>query len=510
MVQNIFENNKRIAQNTFFLYLRMLFGLGLSLYTARIVINALGVENYGIYNVVAGFVSMFSFLNATMSGCSSRFITFEIGKPNGNIQRVFTASFTMHCIIAVIFIIICETIGEWFLYNKLVIPTEKMFEAGILFQLSVFSMALNITQVPFTASIVAHEKMGVYAYFEIINILFRLINVYLLLYVDYNKLLMYGIFEFCTSIIMLILYRTYSIKKISHCRMRLKWDYPIIKPMLSFSLWDLYGNLSVMGRTQGVNMLLNIFFGVVINAATGIATRVQGIVMGFASNIQTAFRPQIIKYYANGDYDNSCKLIYKASFYTYTLLLILSLPIILETNYIFRIWLGVFPQYTVDFCRLTLIFNMVTNFGGIIMIGIHSSGKIRRSSLINGTLYLSVIPLTYISFKFNIFGPTFPYILNLIVCAICLLLNISYLQLYTNSIFNFKSYFTHVIVKCMYITLIGVFFPLLIYYKLNESFTRLVMIVLLDISIIPICLYTLLLTAKERKTINSYIKRKLK
>lgn len=341
-------NNHLIAKNTIFLYVRMLLSMGIYLYTTRVVLSILGVEDYGIYNVVGGLVAMFSFLNATMSGATSRFITFELGKNSSKLQTVFSVALTIHIIIALIVFLIGETFGVWFLENELTIPATKMYEAKWLLQFSIMTMIFSFTQVPYNASIIAHEKMNVYAYFELVNVGLKLLSVYLLLIIDTNKLIFYGAIVMLTQIGVTLLYRLYCINKWEHCKFKLSLDREFLRPLLSYSGWDLFGNASLVARTQGVNILLNIFFGAVMNAAAGIAMQVQTAAMSFATNVMTAFRPQIVKTYATKSYSEMINLISLGSIITYILYLIIVTPLIFEMDFILHIWLKEVPDYEND------------------------------------------------------------------------------------------------------------------------------------------------------------------
>ena len=292
---NTSANNKRIAKNTAFLYLRMFISMAVSLYTSRIVLQTLGVEDFGVYNVVGGVVAMFSFINATMSTATSRFLTFEIGK--GNQQRLndtFNASFWVHVIIAIIVVVLCETIGIWFITNKMVIPEGREFATQVVFQLSIIAAVISITQVPYNATIIAHEKMNIYAYIELVNVFLKLGIVYFLMISSFDKLILYAVMTLLVNACVMMFYRYYGKRKFKECKISRKLQWDIIKPMLNFSCWDLYGNLSVTARTQGVAMLLNVFFGPIMNAAEAISTQVQTAVIAFASNVNTAVRPQIV------------------------------------------------------------------------------------------------------------------------------------------------------------------------------------------------------------------------
>lgn len=408
----------------------MFLTMAISIYSSRVVLNVLGVEDYGIYNVVGGVVAMFSFLNGSMSSASARFLTMELRCKDGNVQRMFSGSVTVHLIVAVIVFLLAETVGLWFLENKLIIPPERFNTARIIYQLSVLSAIRNITQVPYNALIIANEKFDVYAYIEILNVLLRLGILFVLPLINMDKLLLYGILVFSIALLIALIYRIY-------CRMRFPdstkfticKDKPLLKEMLSFSGWDLYGNMSVMARTQGVNMLLNMFFGPILNAAAGIATAVQGAVGAFASNVMTAVKPQIFKRYAAGEYESAIFLMTYYTKFSFILLSLLSLPLILETEYILKIWLKIVPDYAVSFCRLTLLFNLSANISSSLMSVIHATGKIKKSSLINGTLYLSVIPITYFLFRSGS-SPIIPFLFNVILVCGGFTLNSLYLGKY--------------------------------------------------------------------------------
>lgn len=287
------DKNKRIAKNTFYLYIRMLFSMVISLYTSRVVLNTLGVEDFGIYNVVAGVISMFSFLNTSMSGAVSRFFAYEIGTNNWkHLQNTFSSALTIHLIIALLLMLLSETLGLWFLQNKLVIPENRILAANIIYQFSIFTSMIAIIQVPYVAMIMAYERMSVYACIEIINVLLKLVIVISLIYITFDKLIIYGLLLLISTLLISVIYGTYCIRKIDSCRFCLFGDKKLIYSMFTFSGWDLYGNASVLARTQGVNILLNMFFGAVLNAASGIASQIQTAVMSFAGSVLSAVRPQ--------------------------------------------------------------------------------------------------------------------------------------------------------------------------------------------------------------------------
>jgi len=454
----------------------MLLTMGVSLYTSRIVLATLGVGDFGIYGVVGGVISIFSFLNSSMSGATSRFLTFALGKGDRDeAQRTFSAALTIHILIALFILILAETVGLWFLENKLVIPPERMSVARFVYQLSIISTIINITQVPYNATIIAHERMNVYAYVEILNTCLKLGIVYLLVIGHWDKLLLYAVLTLVVSIFIRVIYRSYCNKQFEESKYKFEWNKKLIYPMLSFSGWDLYGNLSVIARTQGVNMLLNIFFGTLFNAANSVAVQVQSAVLSFASNIITAVRPQIIKNYATQNYQYMIKLALTTSKYIYLLLLILALPLILEMNFVLNIWLKNVPPYAVSFCRWTLIFIFFSTQSNILVSTINATGNNKRPSLINGTLYLSVIPVSYLAFKWGA-TPEIPYICNILFVFIGMMSNAYTLKLHISQ-FSIKDFVFKVLCICFFITVISFGVSFYVKQSMQESFWRFAMVV---------------------------------
>lgn len=496
--------NKRIAKNTLMLYVRMFFSMAISLFTSRVVLQTLGVEDYGVYNVVGGIVGLIAFLNASMSGATSRFITFELGKGNiEKLQKVFSSAMIVHVFIAIIVLLFAETFGIWFLNNKLVIPEGSMTAAHWVFQFSIISTIVGITQCPYSASIMAYEKMGIYAYFAILTSIFQLLIVYLLVITESNKLILYGALTLFVSVFMAMCYRIYCIKKLPGCRFSFVWDKNLLKTMLSFSGWDLYGNLSVMARGQGIIMLVNMFFGVVANTACGIANQVQSAVGAFSSNVIAAIRPQIIKSYANADYKYMMRLIYSGCRIVFVLILLLSMPILIETHFVLNTWLGHVPQYTVWMCRLTLMFIFVSNLSYIMVTGVHATGDIRRPSFINGTLYLSVVPITYIAYKLGS-SLYIPFILNVVFVFIGALSNLYTVKLFV-PVASFSDFIVRVTMRCILLAITASLIPLIISYEMQEGWLRFILVTLLAVLSVSILGYFIVFEKTERDFAKSYI-----
>ncbi|GAA6255764.1 MATE family efflux transporter [Bacteroides sp. f07] len=506
-MQYISQNNKRIAKNTLLLYIRMFISMAVSLYTSRVILHTLGIDDYGIYNVVGGVVAMFSFINSTMSGATSRFLTYALGKENiCELRDTFSSSFWVHTIIALIVFLLSETIGLWFLTSKMVIAENRMFAAHVVFQLSVLSTLISITQVPYNASIIAHEKMNVYAYVELVNVFLKLGTLYLLVILPLDKLIIYAILVLMVGAGIAMYYRYYCICHFKECHVLRKYSPEIVKPMLSFSGWDLYGNLSVTARTQGVAMLINIFFGPAMNAAAGIATNVQGAVGAFANNINTAVRPQIIKYYAQNHYEEMSGLINNSCKMNYLLMMMIIVPILGEIDYILKLWLGVVPEQTSYFCLFTMLFCLFSNVSYLIVAGIHATGKIKRPSLINGTLYLLVMPISY--FAFSLGGNAWiSYAFNFCAVILGMLSNAWTLHMYC-PVYKVNTFVCDVLLRCLLISVLPVLIIYLLHVNIEEGFFRLVLTVLSTLICLGVTGWYALLSKDMRVSITIKIVKK--
>lgn len=489
-------DSKRIARNALFLYVRMFFSLSISLLTSRVILRTLGIEDFGVYGLVAGIISLFSFLNTSMSGATSRFLAYELEKgTRESLQKIFSGAMTIHCFIALSILFLGETIGFWFLHNKLVIPPERCFATDVIYQISIFSSIITVIQVPYNAMIMANERMNIYAYVEMLNVTLKLLIVYLLLIISGDKLIVYGLLLLAVTLLIFMIYRLYCIRRLSACHFSLIRNWQILRPMLLFSGWDLYGNASTLARTQGVNMLLNIFFGTVLNAASGIATQVQGAVMSFANNVLVAFRPQIIKSYAAGEYDRMISYINKAAGYTTLLLLLFTIPLIAEAEFVLTVWLGEWPAYTAILVRCVLIFNLFANLSSVVICGIHATGNIKRPSLINGTLYLSVIPIAYIAYCFGM-PPQSAFIYNIVAVICGMVSNVWTLHLYVKS-FSMH-YYASIFLKNLFIGLSAYCSAICMRICMPECWCRLLCVIVISTAIIISLAYGIVLSASER------------
>ena len=469
------ENTKRIAKNTIVLYIRMFFSMAVSLYTSRVVLNTLGVEDYGIYNVVGGVVAMFGFINGAMSGATSRFLTYELGRKKYLILKdTFATAIIVHIIIAVLVLCLAETIGLWFLSSKLVIPESRMFAAGCVYQFSVFASILAIIQVPYNACIIAHEKMNIYAYTEILCVLLKLAVVLLLQLSTVDKLILYALLLLIINVIIFSIYKFYSYKAFNETHFEFVWRPKILKSMLSFSFADLYGNASVVLRQQGVNMMLNVFFGPIVNAANGIATTVNTITMRFINNVSTAFRPQIIKRYASNEISEMFRLMKMATMICLILFLTVAIPLILEMEFVLSMWLGQLPQYSANFCRILLAFSFCTIITTILNVGIHATGKIYLISFMSGTIIWLAVPIIYY-FLSNGYSPEVAYACNGVVSIAVLVINSCILK-YNIRQFPILDFWLRGVLKCVLMCSVVFCALYLVYIKLPEGWIRISLI----------------------------------
>lgn len=500
------QKTKIIARNTGFLYLRMLLSMAVSLYTSRIVLQVLGVDDYGVYNVVGGIIAMFGFLNSSMGSATARFITFAIGKNNEpEVRRTFCTAILAHGFIALFIVIIGETVGLWYLNNKMVIPVEARTSAQWLYQFTILSSVISILQVPYNALIIAHERMSVYAYVEILNVFLKLGIVYLLVVVSMNKLVIYGLMTLTITILIFFIYRSYCLKQFKVSHFEFIWDKLKLKEMISFSSIDLYGNCSVIVRTTGISMLINLFFGVVANAALGISNQVQAAVNAFSSNVVSAVRPQIIKSYAKGEFAYMSTLILSLSKVSFIILSILIIPILIETKTILNLWLGEVPEYTIGFVHLTLLFQFFSTMSFIVVTGVHASGDIRWCNFVNGTLYMLTLPIAYVGYKYYHPFAGLPLLLNAIFCMVGCLVNVITVHYYVR-VFSIKRYIGYIYLLCPIITYVCYAAIKYITSYISHDLVRLSTSILLSILFICAFAWLTILNKNEKNLVISLSK----
>lgn len=505
------ENNGRIAKNTILLYLRMFLIMAVTLYTSRVILNVLGIEDFGIYNVVGGIVTMLSFFNNSMATSTQRFLNYEMGKEDkSSLQIIFSSAINVHYIIGIVTVIALETIGLWFVYNKLNIPSEQFNAAIWVFHFSVLSLFISIISTPYNAAIIANEKMGIFAYLSILEVILKLIVVYILLIIPYNKLIIYGFLQLVISFSMRLLYTQYCIKNFKECKYKMQWERKTIKQMFSFTGWMICGCISSMLSSQGVNILINMFFGPIFNAARAIAVQVQHAVNSFNLNFMTAVKPQIIKYYSSGNYEYMYKLVFTASKCSFFLLFILTLPILLYTENILELWLGIVPEYAALFTRLVLIELLISSaYNPIAQIN-QASGKIKNYQMSISYIYFFNFFITYILYKWG--APVYSTFINSVILAfIGLLIRVNILR--KENKFPAKYYLLHIMLPLLPIAAISTLIPLIIKNYLGNSiimvFTNCIFALICSI----ILIWFIGLNKSEKKFINdklSFLYNKIK
>ena len=500
------ENNKRIAKNTLLLYGRMLFAMAISLYTSRVILNTLGVTDYGIYNVVGGVVTMLGFLTGSLGAASSRFITYELGKGDMNVmKRTFGNIKTIHFILAGIVLLLGETIGLWFVLNKLQIPAERMTAAVWVYQFSVLSFILSVISVPYNAAIIAHERMKAFAYIGIIDAVLKLLIVYLLLVVPYDKLIVYAFLFFCIQLFDRIVYGVYSSRHFEETRARCVFDKKMFKEIFSFAVWTMNGNLAVIGYTQGINILLNMFFGPVVNAARGIAVQVQGVVQNFCYNFQMSLNPQLTKSYAQNDLLNMRRLLKISSKFSFFMLFFIALPLMLEAPLVLKWWLGIVPDHTVSFLRLILCSSMLITLSNPLVVSVHATGHIKCFQAIEGTMLLCIVPIAYLLLKFFNIQPEYVFCVHIVVetCTQYARMRIV-LPMISMEV---GDYVKGVVLPILRVIVLAPVIPLIVFYSIDQSVPAFFFICIVSVLSVSTVVYLFGCTANERGILNSRIKK---
>ena len=434
-------SSSRLMKNTLLLYFRMALLMCINLYTSRIVLEVLGIEDFGIFNVVGGLVIMLAFINDSMTVSTRRFLNFELGTGNKKkLHEVFVTSLHIHILISLVIILLSETVGLWFVMEKMVIPEERMTAALWCYHISIFTAVIDILSCPYISAIVAHEKMKSFAYIAILDAVLRLLMVYLLLIFDYDRLIFYAFLYAGEKILIRMVYNIYCVRNFEECKYQLIYNKALFKEMAVFAGWNSWGNFAYVCYTQGLNMILNLFFGPVVNAARGVAVQVQGTIGNFANNFQMAITPQITKTYASGQLEETHQLIYRGSRITFCLMLILCLPIIVETSLIFCVWLNEVPDGAVMFVRLLLVIVIVQKYSSPLATAVSSTGRIKKyESLVNG-LMLTILPISY--WVLSLGGaPWTVFVVYLVVVVLAFILNLYIaLPLIKMSLTNYLKY----------------------------------------------------------------------
>ena len=452
------ENNKRIIKNAVYLYGRQLVIMCISFFSTRIVLEKLGASDYGVNNVVGGFVSMFTMLNSVLQTGTRRFLGLSVGKGNQQQLNVtFSTAVIIHLIIAIIVVIALETFGIWFLNHQLNIDASRMKAANWVFQFSVLTVFLGITQTPYTAAVTIHERFNIYAFMSIFDVVAKLLVLFLLVYVPGDKLIIYSALVASVSVVSIIIYRMYCKKQFLECRSRLSWDKALCKQMLTFSGWGALGHFTVVLNGQGMSILINLFFNTVMNAARGLAGTVNFTIDQFINGFLTAAQPQLVKYYGKGDMPHFYKLIFNVSQYTLFLVALFAVPILLEIDFVLKLWLGNVPQYTSAFIKITIICSLISYSNYMVNYGITAAGRMKELNTLSMPCYLLTLPLVYVVLKIGM-SPIYAYWISSIPPIISFMINLWILRKYTG--FDSRKYFFHVFLKTILLLGVACLLPL--------------------------------------------------
>lgn len=508
-MSTIAENNKRIARNTLVLYFRMAFSLLVSLYTSRVVLNVLGVDDYGTYNVVGGVVVMLSFLNTALSVSTQRFMSFDMGRNDAPLlHTTFSMAFALHLFMALAILVLAETVGLWFLLNKMVFPAGRMQAVQWVYQLSVVTCMLSVTQIPYTAALNAHEHMGIFAYTAIAEQCLKLFVVIMLQWLACDKLIAYALLVFATNVIMLAFYRWYCIKHFAECHLKWRWNKTRLKELLTFSGWNTTIHFATAARTEGVNIVLNLFFGTAVNAARGVGVSVYSAVIGFVNNFIWAMNPQLVKYYAAQNYQAMQQLIVKGSKFSFFLLLVLALPLIFETNFVLTLWLKNPPALATLFCRLILIAALIETLSTLIIYGVLASGRIKRFVLVRSCILVAIPLLSYVGYKwltvpveFCIYAEMGSYVLALVLRP--------WLAKQAFPL-SMRAYLLQSVCPALLVALLSIIPPLLVLHFMPMGWERFIVnCVVCELSALPL-IYYVGMTSHERLKVKTSVVNKLK
>lgn len=471
-MDNHSENTKRIAKNTLMLYGRMLFSMVVSLYTSRVVLNTLGVEDYGIYNVVGGFVAMFSLISSSLSSSVSRFLTFELGKGDmERLKRVFSTSLIIHIGLALIVLIAAETIGLWFVNHKMVIPPERLYAANWVFQASIVSFCFGLLSTPYNASIISHERMSAFAYIGILNVCLKLTIVLFIAHSSwkFDRLIIYSLLLVAVSILLQCIYLIYCRKNFEECCVRFSWDKRYVKEMGAFAGWNFIGCTAALLKDHGVNILLNLSFGPIVNAARGIANTVNGAVGGFAGSFMTALNPQITKSFATNDKRYCFSLVERGSRFSFYIMFLFALPLCLETEFVLTLWLKQYPAHTINFVRLVLIHSLSEIISNTLINLQAATGKIRNYQLAVGGVLLLNFPLSYLALKSGL-SPEYTLIVAIFISACCMMLRLFFLRKLTG--FSMHSFLKNVYLNVICVAFLSCIIPFVVHHFMSYGWSR--------------------------------------
>lgn len=500
------STNVRIVKNTFFLYIQMLLLILVQLYTVPIILKTLGVEDYGIYNVVGGIVTLFAFVSSSLASGSQRFFSFAIGKEDTkSLQTLFSSTLLIYLVIGLIVVIILEAIGLWFLNNKMTIPDSRLYAANWVFHLSIVTFFISVLTIPYNSAIIAHEKMSIYAYVSMFEGGLKLAAALSLKYVPYDYLVSYALFICSISVLVCTIYIVYCNKKFEECRgLNFEWDSSVGKSLVSYSGLNMIGSLALIGRNQGLNIVINLFYGPILNAAHSIAQQINGVLNHFINNVYLAARPQITKYYAQDNENEMWRLTFESGKWSFYLLTFLSVPAILELKQVLSLWLhGVVPEYTYEislFLILTLLVETTTNQ---IIAVFQAQNRIKKYQIFGSTILLFTVPISYFVLKVNSTYAIIPYVVSLCLSIgyIIAILIIASKEVCLNVAYFLKN----VLLRMILVFVISFAASFFISRLLPEEPIRIIYTILISVVIVFALVWVMGLNKKERSFIMQFL-----
>lgn len=502
------DSNKRIAKNTVFLYFRMIVTMLVTLYTVRVVLATLGEEDYGIYNIIGGVVVLFSFLNTAMNNATQRFLSYEIGRGDDvQLRKTFSMSINCHLMLSLLILLFAETIGLWFVVEKLNIPEGREYATFWVYQFSIATFIFNIIRVPYNASVISHERMSFFAYLSILEVLLNLAIVYLLLLSSGDKLILYSILKFAISLVCWGVFYLYCRNAFDTCRYQKGWDKDLYSKLMSFTGWSMLGGGSVLITQSGSNIILNLFHGVAVNAAYGIANQVSAAIYGFVSNFQLAFQPQIVKLHAENKKEEQAKLINRSALISYYLLLMICIPFFLNTDYVLGLWLHDVPKFSVTFCQFMLLYSMIDAIQAPIWMAINATGNIKNYCLWTSIMILANLPVSWVLLRSGL-SPVSVFVVRVVINLIIAVVRV----IYARSFISFPSfeYVALVIKRALPVTLLSVVVSVVIKRLLPEGFLSFIIVSLLSLAITILVVLVFGLSKGERNYLYQIIVTKIR
>lgn len=498
------SNNKRIAKNTFLLYVRMIAIMFVSIFTSRITLESLGVEAYGIYNVVGGFIGMFALFRAGFVTTTQRFITYDLGSGNQReLNNTYNTCTIIFVGISLIILLVAESFGIWFLYNKLVIPPEKLNSAFWVFQFSLLSLVVGLLGVTQNALIIAHEKMGAFAYISIYEVLAKLVIAYAIFNAPFDRLVFYAAMICVVDVSIRLIYSIYCSKNFSESKFILEFNKDKFKRIFTFTGWAMLGGIGVIVKNQGVNIVLNLFLGPVVNAARALAMQVQGAVQGFVTNFQMALNPQIVKTYSAGDYSNTYELVYRSSKFSYCLLYLFALPLMLEVDILLDVWLKDVPENTAVFIRMMFIVALVETLTNPLVRATEASGKVMLDQIVAGGSDIVTVFVCYLTLQVYE-NPVVVYIIMFVESTVLLWARLIIASRKAGIIVS--TFIKEVIVRVLLLSVFTAIPMLLLCYYMSDGFIRFVVVVPSAVVLVICCSWFTVFSCNERNTITNKVR----